>query len=472
MRMPCRIALVLVAFWMATSFSHAADRPNVLVLVSDDQQADTIRALGNEHIHTPNLDKLVARGTACSRAYCMGSMVGAVCVPSRAMFLSGRSLFHVQINLPSDIPLLPELAGQAGYITHGIGKWHNGPASYARAFHSGSNIFFGGMSNQFKVPVFDFQADGKYSRDRQKIGDKPSSELFADSAVQFLKNHKSDKPFYLYVAFTSPHDPRTPPAEFARMYDPAKLRLPKSFLSQHPFNNGEMTIRDEKLAPWPRTPEVIRKHIADYYGMISHLDAQIGRILKALDDGGQAKNTLVVFYSDHGLALGRHGLLGKQNLYEHSMRAPLIFAGPGIPQGKKSHAFCYLFDVPATIAELAGIEMPKNIDGRSMTRALRGQAPHRQVIFGAYRDVMRSVRDERWKLIRYPHINKSQLFDLQNDPDELNDLSDKKEHAETLQRLNALLTAQQRLFNDKQALSSEKPAPLQVELKNDSGKND
>jgi arylsulfatase A-like enzyme len=452
---------------VASAISVAAERPNVLILVSDDQQVDTIRALGNEHIHTPNLDKLVARGTFCSRAYCMGSTVGAVCVPSRAMFLTGRSLFRIENNLPPSIPLMPDQFAKAGYVTHGIGKWHNGPASYARAFQGGGNIFFGGMSNQFKVPVFDFQADKKYPKDRQKIGDKPSSELFADSAVQFLKGQKGDKPFFLYVAFTSPHDPRTPPADYAHMYDAAKLPLPKNFLPQHPFNNGEMTIRDEKLAPWPRTPEVIRKQIADYYGMISHLDAQVGRILKALDDSGQAKNTLIAFYGDHGLALGRHGLLGKQNLYEHSMNAPLIFAGPGVPEGKKSDAFCFLFDVQPTLCDLAGVQAPEGIDGRSLKRALRGQAAHRDVIFGAYRDVMRSLRDSRWKLIRYPHINKSQLFDLRDDPDEITDLAAKSEHAATLKRMTDLLVAQQKQFGDKQALSTDKPAPEQVELKNE-----
>jgi arylsulfatase A-like enzyme len=454
MRIACRIGISLLL--LCPFGGNAADRPNVLILVSDDQQADTIRALGNEHIQTPNLDRLVARGTACTHAYCMGSTVGAVCVPSRAMFLTGRSLYRIEYNLPPSIPLIPEQFAKTGYVTHGIGKWHNGPASYARAFAGGGSIFFGGMSNQFKVPVFDFQSDKKYPKDRQKIGDKPSSELFADSAVQFLKGHKGDKPFFLYVAFTSPHDPRTPPQEYARMYDPAKLPLPKNFLPQHPFNNGEMTIRDEKLAPWPRTPEVIRRQIADYYGMISHLDAQVGRILKALDDSGQTKNTLIAFYGDHGLALGRHGLLGKQNLYEHSMKAPLIFAGPGVPPGKKSDAFCYLFDVQPTLCDLAGVKAPDGIDGRSLKQSLSGQAAnHRDVIFCAYGKVMRSVRDSRWKLIRYPHINRSQLFDLQNDPDEITDLAAKPEHAATLKRMNDLLIAQQKQFADTQALSTD-----------------
>lgn len=449
MRTSCRLGFFLWATGALTASSLSAERPNVLVLVSDDQQADAIGALGNEQVRTPSLDKLIARGTVCTQAYCMGSNVGAVCMPSRAMFLSGRSLFRVDNQL-KNAPTLPELFRRAGYVTHGVGKWHNGPVSYHRAFAGGGNIFFGGMSNQFRVAVHDYQSSGKYPKQTRKIGDKASSELFADSAIDFLNTNKGEKPFFLYVAFTSPHDPRTPPPEYARMYDPATMRLPKNFLPEHPFDNGEMKIRDEALAPWPRTPDVVRRHIADYYGMITHLDAQIGRIMQALETSGQARNTLVVFHSDHGLALGRHGLLGKQNLYEHSMRAPLVFAGPGVPEGKKSDALCYLFDVPATIAELAGVAMPKEIDGRSLIRAMRDNAGHRGTIFGAYRDVMRSVRDGRWKLIRYPQVNKSQLFDLKNDRDEMTNLADKPEHADKLKGMKELLAAQQRQFGDKQ----------------------
>jgi len=228
----------------------------------------------------------------------------------------------------------PEIFRKAGYRTIGVGKWHNDRTAFNRAFSAGGAIFFGGMTNQWHVPVYDYDPAGLYPRGAAHISDIFSSELFANTAIQFIQTVK--KPFVLYVAFTAPHDPRTPPAEFANMYPPDSIVLPPNFLPEHPFDNGEMTVRDEMLLPVPRTPEAVRKELAAYYGMISNMDAQIGRILDALCASGHGTNTLVVFASDHGLAIGSHGLLGKQNLYEHSMRAPLIFAGPGITPNRQS----------------------------------------------------------------------------------------------------------------------------------------
>ncbi len=457
---------LLAALLLAASLrAQEPTRPNVLVLVSDDQRADTIGALGNAVIRTPHLDSLVREGTAFTRAYCMGSTEPAVCVPSRAMFLSGRSLFRVGIRLPEPVALWPKAMEQAGYSTYGTGKWHNTPPSFARAFSSGGPVFFGGMGNQFKVQVQDFDPAGKYGKDRQRVGEKFSSELFADAAVTFLGEHKGGKPFFLYVAFTAPHDPRTPPGEYASMYDPARMPLPGNFLPKHPFNNGEMTVRDEKLLPWPRTPEAVRKEIADYFGMITHMDAQIGRILKALDDSGRRKDTLVVFFSDHGLSLGSHGLLGKQNLYEHSMRAPLLLSGPGVPRGATSDAFCYLYDVFPTVCSLAGVPVPEGVEGRSLGPVLAGkEKKSRDAIFCAYRDVQRSVRNERWKLLRYPQINTSQLFDLSEDPDEMRDLAADPAQTVRLREMTALLDAEQKRAGDTLPLSTDRPQPLQVEL--------
>jgi arylsulfatase A-like enzyme len=443
--------------------ARAAERPNVVVLVADDQQADAVAALGNPVVKTPNLDKLVASGFTFTRAYCMGSTVPAVCQPSRAMFLSGRSLFHAPLQLQG-VPLWPEIMAKAGYDTYGVGKWHNGPASYARAFQNGGPVFFGGMSDQRKVPVFDYDPSGKYEKKNQKIADGFSTEVFADAAVKFLKGRKSDRPFFLYVAFTSPHDPRTPPKAFADLYDPKKIPLPRNFLPVHPFNNGEMTVRDEQLAPWPRTGAEVQRHIADYYGMVSHLDDQVGRILQALDDAGRTKDTIVVYFSDHGLALGRHGLFGKQNLYEHSMRAPLILAGPGVPKGR-SDALCYLFDLFPTVCELTGVAAPESVEGKSLTPVMQGKKDAvRGAIFGAYRDVQRSICTERWKLIRYIQINKTQLFDLKEDPDERNDLSGDPKQATRVKELTALLEQQQKGLGDKQPLTTDRPAPLTIEL--------
>ncbi len=155
-----------------------------------------------------------------------------------------------------------------------------------------------------------------------------------------------------------PHDPRLAPAEFTKLYDPAKISLSKNFMPEHPFDNGELKIRDELLAPHPRTPAVMRQHLADYYATISHLDSEVGRVLAEIERRGWADNTIVIYSSDQGLAVGgRHGLMGKQNLYEH-VKPPLVFAGPGIPRGQ-SDALVYLYDLFPTICDFAVRKLPR-----------------------------------------------------------------------------------------------------------------
>ena len=213
-------------------------------------------------------------------------------------------------------------------------------------------------------------------------------------------------------------------------------------MPEHPFDNGELKIRDEKLAPWPRTPDVVKDHLGDYYGMISQLDSQVGRLLDALQVSGLSENTIVIFTSDHGLAVGSHGLLGKQNLYEHSTRVPLLIAGPGIPVGRNFSMPVYLHDLAATISSWAKIDPPKNSEGFSLVDAMNGTTEvWREEIYTAYKSVQRAIKIGRWKVIRYPVINRTQLFDLETDPDERIDLSGKPEHQATLQRLLLRLQA-------------------------------
>jgi arylsulfatase A-like enzyme len=457
-------------FWTAVTIlaallgpaARAADaparRPNVLFLFSDDQRADTIAELGNGHIQTPNLDRLARRGTACTRAYCMGAQQGAVCVPSRAMLMTGRTLFRVDTELKGQTTW-PEMFGKAGYDTFMTGKWHNGPESARRCFAEGKAVFFGGMGDPYKLPVQDFTAGGDLG-DKRPSG-KHSVELFADCAVDFLKRQKGDRPFLCYVAFNAPHDPRVAPREYHDRYNADRPPLPSNYLPEHPFNNGDLIGRDERLAPWPRTPEVVRQHLADYYASISFLDAQVGRILDALEASGQAGDTLVVFSSDHGLAIGSHGLFGKQNLYDHSMHAPLIFAGPGIRKGRRNDALGYLLDIFPTLGELAGVPAPEGNEGKSFVPVLDGErAAVRDSIFTAYRNVQRAVRDDRWKLIVYPQVNKVQLFDLKEDPAEVHNLADEKDHSAESARLTALLKDWQKELGDKQPLRSVRPQPL------------
>jgi len=423
------------------------NRPNFLFLFTDDQRFNTIHALNNPAVRTPNLDRLVRSGTAFTHAFIMGGTMGAVCVPSRAMLLTGQTLFRAHRDLiakgaPERGVTFPELLKQHGYATFGSGKWHNSPRLQARSFSGGENIFFGGMSDHHKVPVAEFDPTGEYPKEKRHAGEKFSSELFSDSAVKFLREYREEKPFLLYVAYTAPHDPRTPPKEYAEMYPPAKIALPKNFLPEHPFDNGDMKGRDERLAPWPRTPEVIREHIAAYYGMITHVDAQIGRVLKALEESGRAGNTIILFAGDNGLAVGQHGLMGKQNLYDHSVRVPLVISGPGLPRGRTSDSFCYLLDVFPTICELAGLPVPSTVEGKSLLPVVRD--PNKKIrdsVFFAYRDFQRSVRTDRWKLILYNAGGKqtTQLFDIRNDPWELSNLAGEPAQAGRIRELTGLL---------------------------------
>ena len=436
----CVVTLAAVRGVAGEAGTAGPKRLNLLFLFSDDQRYDTIHALGNPIIKTPNLDRLVSSGFVFRNNYVMGSMGGAVCVPSRAMLHSGRTLWHVRTNLQG-VPIWPEVMRRAGYATFGTGKWHNGPASYARGFTHGAAIFFGGMSDQYQVPIHDFDPTGKYPAKSRYIGKKFSSELFADAAIDFLRQHAGQQPLFVYVAFTAPHDPRQPPPPYDTMYDPQQIPTPKSFMPEHPFDNGELMVRDETLAPFPRTPEIVRQHIARYYGMISHMDAQIGRILAALQETGHADDTIILFAGDNGLALGRHGLLGKQNLYEHSSRMPLIFTGPGIPHGQ-SDALVYLHDLFPTACDLTGLAIPDGVEGQSLLPIIKGEKQRvRDFVFTAYKEVQRAVREPRWKLIKYHvgGVKTRQLFDLENDPDELQNLAEDPAVAEHLKRLEALL---------------------------------
>ena len=305
------------------------------------------------------------------------------------------------------------------------------------------------MGDPYNLPLEDISP--QHTLVELPKSEEHSVKLIADAAVEFLRGQSGAAPFLCYVAFNAPHDPRLAPQSYHDRYNAHRPPLPANFLPRHPFDNGALEIRDEQLAPWPRTPEIVRQHLADYYAAIEHLDAQVGRILDALEASGQAEKTLVVFTSDHGLAIGSHGLFGKQNLYDHSMHSPLIIAGPGIPKGRRIDALCYLLDIFPTLGELAGVPGPEGSEGRSLAPILAGrQRTGRDSIFTAYADTQRAVRDERWKLIVYPKVHKTQLFDLRNDPGEMHDLAEDPNHAGELERLTELLRDWQGRLDDPQ----------------------
>lgn len=422
-------------------------KPNIVLFFTDDQRFNTIHALGNETIQTPNIDELVKEGTCFTHAHIPCGTSGAVCMPSRAMLHSGRKLFSLEgagETIPEKHIILGEMLQANGYRTFGTGKWHNGKETFNRSFSDGAEIFFGGMADHWNVPAYDYDPAGKYDTVKPMCVDafhsketvdvncdhittgKHSSEMVCDAAINFLQNYNDDSPFYMYIAFLAPHDPRVMPEKFKNMYKAEDIELPENFMGGHPFDTGDLHLRDEQLAPFPRDPENTKEHIADYYAMISHLDYQLGRVVQGLKDKGVYDNTIIVFAGDNGLALGQHGLFGKQNCYEHSVRVPLIFAGPSIPKGKRSNAYAYLFDIYPTICDMLEVQKPESVEGVSLLNAINGDDKVRNKLYFAYTDKHRAVKIDNYKLIEYVVNGKhsmTQLFDVEADPFELNNLA-------------------------------------------------
>ena len=456
---------------------------NVLIFVADDQTHRSIGCLNNPEVRTPHLDRLVRRGTAFTRAFHQGSWAQAVCVPSRAMLHTGRSLYRCGGPTCGDHPLLGETFGAHGYHTYATGKWHNQDAALGRSFREEQTLSLGmamstGFDFEANAPAGD-PAQSAYGRpalgnvwaadDESRRGHwmptredpgriEHSSTRWADDTIRYLKGRAgSDEPFLAYCAFHAPHDPRQAPTEFLDMYPVDAVELPPNYLPEHPFDQGDARVRDEQLAPWPRTQDVVRTHRREYHAILSHMDAQLGRVLDALDEAGLADQTLVVYTADHGLAVGEHGLMGKQNLYDHSLGVPLVFAGPGVRPGARSDALVYQHSVFATVAELCGVEAPAGLDFPSLAPLLRGGGlgPH-ETLYGAYRDYQRTCRDRRHKLILYPHLGRYQLFDTIDDPFETHDLAleadARRRHRGVAQRLAEGLLAWQEAVGDGLAL--------------------
>ena len=455
------LQLTLAILWAGAGLPGAVAReatpaqPNVLFVFADDQRADTIAAMGNPVIKTPNLDRLCNTGLAFKHAYMQGGFHGATCMPSRAMLLSGQSLFHVDEKLLRD-PTWPAAFGRAGYTTFMSGKWHNGRESLPACFQTARSVFSGGMTDPMKAMLGDLD-QGKLTPPR--LAAKHACEVFADEAVRFLREQQS-RPFFCYVAFDGPHDPHIVPDDFPIRYEADQIPLPPNFLPQHPFDNGEMQVRDEVLLSHPRPPEAVRQMIADYYRYISYLDMLLGRMLDALAASRHANNTIVVFAADSGVARGSHGLIGKQNLYEHSVRVPLIMAGPGIPAGKRTDAMCYLYDVLPTLGARCGVLAPAGSEGMNLGDVLRDpDRTARPDLLFAYRNVQRAIATPEWKLIRYPKAGRTQLFHVAADPHELHDLAGKPEFAAKAAELNSLLDRRMAAAGDSDPQRGETKTP-------------
>lgn len=464
------------------------DKPNIVFIFTDDQTYSSINALGNDEIITPALDKLVNSGTTFTSAYNMGSWSGAVCVASRTMFNTGRTVWRAnefvqgKKNSKKIEQSWAKLLSNHGYETFMTGKWHveipvdsvfnhvvhERPGMPRDAWNHDEMVFkFDSLS---KVKDGDYKKimpigyirpqdenDTLWSASDPKFGGfweggKHWTEVLKDDAVQFLDQVKtSEKPFFMYLAFNAPHDPRQAPEAYLDMYPLENLSLPKSFLPEYPFRNSIKNgndLRDEALAPFPRTDYAIKKHTQEYYASISYVDHQIGFIMEALEKTGKMDNTYIIFTADHGLAMGRHGLLGKQSLFDHSMRAPLIIIGPDIPENEKNNSDVYIQDVMATTLDIAGVDKPSYIEFNSFLKQAKEKLVKNNYksIYGGYLDVQRAIRKDGFKLLVFPEIDKILLFDLRNDPEEMSDLSTDEQYLPMIKEMfDELVTTQNEL---------------------------
>lgn len=426
-----------------------AERPNFLFMIADDLTFRGVRAMGNSEVHTPNLDSLMSRGCMFTHCFHQGSWSGAVCVPSRTMLNSGLTAFRARKEIETT-PLWGETFGKAGYNTFLIGKWHLSKTTLARSFketgpvsggmfESGPSAYTRPSPGNTWTP-WDTSRKGQWLHTKEwekaefeKAGKdeiRHSAAVWADGAVEHLQEAaKGPEPFMMYVGFNSPHDPRQAPRDVVERYPQARIEVPPNYLPEHPFDQGDHKVRDELLAPFPRTREAVQLHRSEYYAHITYMDAQVGRILDALEKSGKAANTYIIFTADHGLAVGQHGLMGKQNLYDHSVRMPYVIAGPGIPR-KKVDALMYQHSTFATTCELGGIPLPKSVEFPSLTGLIHGSVKEQHdAMFCWYRTFQRSVRTHEHKLIVYPEAGVTQLFDIVKDPWETSDVSSRREYA-------------------------------------------
>lgn len=461
---------LLIAVVIGSAVCAAAEqaaRPNVLLIVSDDQRSDTIHALGNSQIRTPHLDELVSRGTTFTRAIAPNP----ICTPSRAEIISGctgfrNGVFDFGGRLSADLVSLPQALRAVGYQTWYVGKWDFPGQPSACGYESTDGLFRGGSRLPQTHPRdfagrpttgyqgWMFRSTDGSELPAQGVGLTPDiSRHFADAAIRLLRR-QGDRPFFLHVNFTAPHDPLIIPPGREDAARPDRLTVPADYQPEHPFEHGNLRGRDELLWPWPRTEEIVRAELAAYYAVIEEMDEQIGRILRALDENREAENTIVIFSSDHGLAIGSHGLRGKQNMYEHTLGVPLVMRGPSVPAGRRIDAQCYLRDIYPTVCELAHVPRPAGIDGRSLVPVLRREVQEvHPFVVGYFRDAQRMIRTDRWKLICYPQAGRVQLFDLANDPHEMNDLGGDAEHQAIVAELRERLRAWQNEHADRLVLT-------------------
>ncbi len=472
-------AICLALALAAGTTANADSQPNILFIFADDQAYDTLGPHDDPMVQTPALDRLTSQGAQFTHCFNMGSWTGAVCVASRTMLVAGKSLWNAHAvnrdmrnlkNLDDEArqrfldSLWPRRMQTLGYDTYFTGKWHVGVRPQD-LFNQVVNVRPGmprdkrpaGYNRPIKgQPDTWDPVDPKFGGFWQ--GGKHWSEVLADDAVNFLKDagkkaqEPDAKPFFMYLAFNAPHDPRQSPQSFLDRYPLKEIKLPRPFLPQYPHVTSGLhpQLRDEALAVYPRTKFAVKTHRKEYYAIISHLDQQVDRILKELEAQGLRENTWIFYTADHGLAVGHHGLLGKQNMYDHSLRVPFLVAGPGVKAGLQLENPIYLQDLMATSLELAGDRQREGVEFESLLPHLSRQTStsDREAVYGAYQNTQRAIRKEGWKLILYPELKVKRLYHYAADPQEKRDLAAQPKHQDRLKDLFADLVGLQKEYHD------------------------
>lgn len=494
-------SLILSSFLVLVSSFAAEKRPNFLFILVDDQSPFDLKLYNPQStLETPNIDKLAAQGMVFDGAYHMGSFSGAVCMPSRHMIMSGRTVWHLPPAPWGSKTSPPQL------------EQNTMPAVFNRAGYATMRTCKQGNSYEAANKLFTVRHDAS----KRGGTDESGSTWHGDQVMNYLGDReaaKDTKPFLIYYGFSHPHDTRDGRPELLAKYgavnhtdesNPPSLHtlqppLPLNYLKAHPFDMTHADVRDEVAVSgvWKRRDEAsIRNEIGRQYACSENIDIQIGRVLKQLEADGELDNTYIFYTADHGMSIGRHGLMGKQNLYQHTWRVPFIVKGPGIKAGTRVEGNIYLLDILATLCDLAGVAAPKSNEGTSFKPVLMGEKPAiRDVLYGAYaggsKPGMRCVKQGDWKLIRYEApdrgVNETQLFNLAENPDEflkehgkpgelLINLAGDPKHAEKLKEMQALLLSEMRRVDDPFRFSDQPgddltpPPPPAAKKKNAKGK--
>ncbi len=478
-------------------FCQSESKPNFIFIITDDQTYTTVASQGNKEIITPNMDRLAKNGITFSHAYNMGGWTSAICNPSRSMLNSGLSVWDTQKNnkklKAKDSVAIAQSWGnimnRAGYDTYFTGKWHvKTPVEnvfddvvHERPGMPKDTWRMKKMRPYFaKLKKLDSPERNKYlpvgygrplsKNDTSWLpydkkmggfweGGKHWSEVLKDDAIEFIeKVEKKENPFFMYLAFSAPHDPHQAPKEYIDMYPLDNISVPKNFLPEHPYNEemgSGRSQRGECLAPFPRTEYAIKKHIQEYYATITYLDTQLGLILDKIEKSKIKDNTYIIFSSDHGMAMGQHGLIAKSNLYDHTIRVPLIITGKNIPKGKVLEQDIYYQDVMPTVLEMANIPKPEYVFFNSFLDILKNnkKESHYDAIYGGFKKHQRIIRKDNFKLMVFPKAKKIFLFDLKKDPLEMNNIADLPENKERVIQLLEELLELQKEMNDKLNLS-------------------